>query len=122
MLHKSVMRKNAHSTAQQIYQCYAHALPGIATLVNFCLTDLLCYRKQVKLWYVFLFIFCVTNYHGVQKSGVGQAYPFLTWQDPTETALVISGLVILIALIVVVFAKISEMIKGRVLPTVDEAN
>ena len=101
LLHQNVMRKNAHSTAQMAYQCYAHALPGLATLINFCLTDVLYYRKQFKLWYVFLFIFCVTNYHGVKKSGVEEAYSFLTWQDPTETAIVIGGFVVLIAIIVI---------------------
>ena len=50
LLHKNVMRKNAHSPAQQAYQCYAHALPGIASLLNFWVTDVLYYRKLFKLW------------------------------------------------------------------------
>ena len=75
-------------------------MPGLATLINFCLTDLLYYRRLVTLYYTVLVVFLVSNYRGVKSSGVEEAYPFLKWQDPTETALFIGGIMILILLVV----------------------
>ena len=66
-------------------------------------------------------VFLASNYHGVQKAGIEQAYSFLTWQDPVQTAQVVLGFHALIAVIVVFSAFLSEQIKGRILPTVDEA-
>ena len=96
-------------------------MPGLATLINFCITDTLYYKGSVRLWYPVMALWLASNYHGVKQNGIKVAYPFLTWQDPTESGCVILGFTVMVAGLVLTLAIISEGIKGRALPTIEEA-
>ena len=76
------MKKNVRSLERQYYQIYAHAMPGIASLINLLITDALYYKRLMKLWYIVLELFLINNYLSVKSNGVKVAYDFLTWEDP----------------------------------------
>ena len=104
-----------------MYQCYAHAMPGIASLINLLITDALYYKGLMKLWYIILELFLISNYSSVKTQGVKVAYPFLTWEDPIESAKVVVAFHVMIAVLVMTLSFGFEIIKGRTLPTVEEA-
>ena len=96
-------------------------MPGIASLINFLITDALYYKGLMKPWYLILEIFLINNYLSVKNNGVKVAYPFLTWEDNYNSAMVVAGFHVMVFVLVMTLSGVFELIKGRTLPTIEEA-
>ena len=100
---------------QKKFNVYCHTVPQAATLLNFLITDYLVYRRHVWPLQTVLVIFMASNAYETLSTGHA-TYFFLTWKDIT-TVYVIAAFVLTIALIIYGLANLSELLKGRTLPT-----
>ena len=80
LLSESVLAMHANNPAFYLNSVLVHSVPLVATIANFCVTDIV-FKPSHCLGYVPIgFLYCSLNYYATVTSGK-PVYWFLDWQD-----------------------------------------
>ena len=82
------MARNRGHIGAQIYQCLAHAVPGIACFYNLCATDFIFNKRLDRLFFFIAVIYLSINFTITKLTG-NITYWFLAWKDPTVSVVAV---------------------------------
>ena len=118
-LNEHLVKRNRHQKHAAWYHYLTHSLPALAIICNFCVTDMILYRKHAKL--VSLGVLLALGYSFMAKQVTGEVSNkwYLRWQDPYMSLAVVIFCTITPALIVYALAAASEILKRRRLPIIE---